>query len=689
MLVPFATHFRFRVMMAVLVPLVIILTLAALVQFRQHRALVVSNLEQFSVGIGSAVEATLTRSMLNQDHGALEKVAQDLAAGGSIRNLMILDKQGIVRVASQTSQLGAHLALTDPTCQICHQSALPLASKSVVFTAADGTRVFRNVTPIRNEIACQGCHGAAAALNGVLIVDLPYDLADAQLWSDLAQNLGLALGGIALVALAMYVSLSRVVIAPLERFRHAIAHYAHGDFAARVPVVGSDELGVLARTVNEMATGLEEKVALQQQVQQTAHELQTKSERLSALYRVALESSRSLNLDQVMRAGLENALAVSGMDAGEIHLSAGARDLRLRASIGAPPEFLAAEAVIARGECVCGRVALTGRTDLLDDLGKHPRVTRLACLKHGYRAIVAVPLRAHGETLGVLTLHSRVPRAFSLEDNALLSAIGEQLGVAVDNAQLYAEMESRVQDLSRQVEHLAVLDERERIAREMHDGFAQTLGVLNLKLGMAQLETGQTPTLKHTLSEIRSIVDEAYEDVRQAINDLRLPLPGDKRLARVIAEYAENFALRYGLVTHVTTEPDAEPFDCDPAVRGQVMRIVQETLANVRKHSRATEVRVELTCGVGQLHIAISDNGRGFDPAAQTRARDRFGLAIMRERAAGFGGTLTVESHPGRGTRVTLTVPMALSENIISPPARPAALELELNDGESARLARG
>jgi two-component system nitrate/nitrite sensor histidine kinase NarX len=655
--VPFGSSLRARVMIGVLVPLIVVLGFAAYVQFAGHRDLMLENLEQVSVSVGDGVEASLRHGMLTRDNAMLAEVAQNLAARSSIRNLMILDKEGNVRIASRASDLGTRLPLSDSTCQVCHQSTLYDSSRSIVLTLADGSRVFRNVTPIRNQVECQGCHGSTARLNGILVVDLPYESVDAHLWADLRQNILLALAAIVLVAVAIYVSLSRIVISKLERFGEALMRYARGDFSARVPVAGDDEIGNLARTMNAMAQGLGEKAQLEREVRSTAEELELKSARLGALYRVALESSRSLDLDQVMRAGLENALAVMEMHAGEIHLvEPPPHHLRLRASVGTPPDFAREEELICKGECFCGSIVGSRQTSVISDLDPDKRVTRLACRRHGFRAVAAVPLKARGQALGVLTLHNRMPREFSEDELALLSALGDQLGVAIENAQLYTEMESRVQELSRQLQHLAVLKERVRLGREMHDGFAQALSVLNLKLQMAQ--GGNNGPVANTLAEMREIVDATYEDVRQAISDLRMPLTPDASIVATLSDYAQNFALRYNLQAQIKVAPEAAEARCSPDVLIQVIRITQEALANVRKHAHAEHLEVRFVRIDGRLKIQIRDDGHGFVPTTTAPAPGHYGLSIMRERAASYNGELEVHSQPGAGTTISLTVPV-------------------------------
>ncbi|MBI4671214.1 MAG: GAF domain-containing protein [Chloroflexi bacterium] len=658
--VPFRSSVRVRVVLGVTILLILILGLGAQFQYTVHRETMLANLEATSTWIGESVERTLTRAMLSRDRAQLEQVAQDLAVGDTIRNAMILNHKGVVRIAARSAELDSSIPATDPTCLNCHRSNDRTSSQSFVFTTPDGARVFRNVTPILNRAACQSCHDTAERVNGILVIDLPIEALEAHLRADLEQNLVIAAVTIVLIAMIILLLLDHIVLAKLDDFRAALLRYARGDFAARVPVTARDEIGNLARAVNHMAQGLEEKEKLEQEVQRTARQLERESASLGALYRVALESSRSLNVDDVLRAGLENARAAAAMASGEIYLTEPAtHTLRLRAAVGAPSDFLPVAELLCQGECLCGTVVAQAKPSVANDLRLGPSGTCGPCRLFGFRAAAAIPLCARGRTLGVIFLHDTSPREFSADDRALLNALGDQLGVAIDNALLYTEMESRVQALSRQVQHLAVLEERDRLAREMHDGFAQTLALLHLKLSVAQAASRTTGEFANALAEVRGIVDQTFEEARQLIGDLRTPLPQPTNFVGSLSEYVNTFALRYNLQAEVCADADAMHTCCSPDVEIQVMRIVQETMANVRKHARAAHVRVEFARQNGTLNIQIQDDGQGFDPAAIARTTGHFGLAIMRERAASFGGELHIRGEPGVGTTIQLRVPVA------------------------------
>lgn len=657
--VPFWSGLRVRVVLGIAVPLLIILGLAAQLQYTRQRELVLANMQEISASVGESVDTALTRAMLGRDRAQLNQVAQDLAARSSIRNALILDHKGIVRVATNPPDLETAIPINDPACATCHAPHGKETSRNFIATVADGSRVFRTVTPILNQAACQTCHGTGATINGILIIDLALEPIEANLQADLWQNLMLSLVTILVVALLIFFLLDRMVLTRLERFRWALTRYARGDFAARVPVAGSDEIGTLAGTMNAMAEGLEEKAKLEQEVERASKKLAHESLTLSALYRVALESSRSLNLTDVMQAGLKNSLAAIEMQSGEIRLlEPDTKRLQLRAWTGGAPEIVQQSDCAYRENCLCYRVAQRGELAVRQFPGSESDDTCPVCRAPGPHTAAFVPLRAHGRILGVMALHHSGARDVSSDDIALLNTLGDQLGIAIDNAQLYAEMESRVDELSRQVQHLAVLEERDRLAREMHDGFAQALALLHLKLSAASGTGVNNGQVESALQEMREIVDRTFEDVRQAIGDLRTPLPPASSFVNSLADYVQTFALRYNLQAQVIADPTALQAHCTPDVEIQVMRIVQETMANVRKHAAAEHIRVEFARHDSTLNIRMQDDGQGFDPAATARTTGHFGLAIMRERAASFGGALNIKGDLGIGTTIELCVPL-------------------------------
>jgi signal transduction histidine kinase len=227
---------------------------------------------------------------------------------------------------------------------------------------------------------------------------------------------------------------------------------------------------------------------------------------------------------------------------------------------------------------------------------------------------------------------------------------------------IQAEIESHVDALRRANDELrrlgeveaasAALAERARLAREIHDGLAQDLWSAKLRLGQVATAPELAEGTRRQAGEVLAAVDAALADARQAVAALRIDPSGGQGLRQVMRRYLDDFGDRYALRVDFTTE--GEPPELSPRAEAELLRIVQEALNNVRKHADAAVVRVTAAGGDDGYRITVFDNGRGFDPASVPA--DRFGLAGMRERASLIGADLRIESQPGDGTRVMVSL---------------------------------
>jgi signal transduction histidine kinase len=233
-----------------------------------------------------------------------------------------------------------------------------------------------------------------------------------------------------------------------------------------------------------------------------------------------------------------------------------------------------------------------------------------------------------------------------MPEPALLAAIAEALSVAIANRRLTAE-----------AGRLAILEERDRIARELHDGLAQLLASITLQSerARASLADGNTHAARVAVDRIEQASAAAYTDVREAIVGLRTGAESDFPAA--LRETADGFSDMTSIA--VSVDADLIPGTLPPMAELQFLRVVQESLANIRKHARAAHVWITAAHPAsGDLLLTIRDDGVGFDPDHVPRGgRQHFGLLIMRERVESFGGTLTIIASPGGGTTITVTVP--------------------------------
>jgi two-component system nitrate/nitrite sensor histidine kinase NarX len=259
---------------------------------------------------------------------------------------------------------------------------------------------------------------------------------------------------------------------------------------------------------------------------------------------------------------------------------------------------------------------------------------------------VSEDLIAGGQTLGEICVSSATAREFDEEERRLLRAMADLAAIAVQK--------SRLMERGRQA---AVLEERERLAREMHDSLAQVLGYLHLKSegALTAADSGKTDVVRRDLAEISSVSHEAYADVREAILGLRETVSQRRGFVDALRVYTTKFSQMAGIPTQLEMR-GSETLMLAPEAEVQLMRVIQEALTNVRKHAGAKKACVSLEQGE-VLRITIEDDGKGFDPAQQNGDEDHFGLYTMRERVERVGGRIAIDSDPGRGTRVCVTFP--------------------------------
>ena len=265
---------------------------------------------------------------------------------------------------------------------------------------------------------------------------------------------------------------------------------------------------------------------------------------------------------------------------------------------------------------------------------------------------LAAPLQRGGSTIGVLAVGSASQRTYGVDDLETLSSLANQAAIAIENDRLQRELRG-----------LAISAERERIAREMHDGLAQVLGYVNAKSQAVEslLADSRVPDARAQMAELASAARSMYVDVREAILGLSTPL-GEGSLSEALAAYTHRFSEASKLAVSVESSAGHLGEDLRPEVVANVMRIVQEALTNVRKHAVAQRVVIRLaTEPGGGLAITVEDDGRGFDPAGDPAPSDwpHFGRETIRQRASEIGASATWDSAPGRGTRLHLVVPVA------------------------------
>jgi two-component system nitrate/nitrite sensor histidine kinase NarX len=257
----------------------------------------------------------------------------------------------------------------------------------------------------------------------------------------------------------------------------------------------------------------------------------------------------------------------------------------------------------------------------------------------GMRSFVLFPIQVAGDTFGLSLLGFTEPHVFTEEERRVFLALVQRASLAIENAQLY----ERAQEL-------AAVEERQRLARELHDAVTQTLFSASLiSEALPDLWKSDPDQGQQLLQTLRQLSRGALAEMRTLLMELRPAALADADLKDLMRQLAQAVTGREGIPVTVTVE---EPGDLPPDVRVALYRIAQEALNNVVKHAEANAAHVRLRSPPGQVELQISDDGRGFDP--QSVPSDCLGLGIMHERAAAIGARLEIESEPGQGTQISV-----------------------------------
>jgi two-component system nitrate/nitrite sensor histidine kinase NarX len=270
----------------------------------------------------------------------------------------------------------------------------------------------------------------------------------------------------------------------------------------------------------------------------------------------------------------------------------------------------------------------------------------------GFSSLLAVPLQPpEGAVLGAVLVGNRRPKNFTRRHLMLLRTLAGQLALIIQNENLMTELEYK-----------AMMQERTRLAREIHDGLAQTLGFLKLQSAQMKnsLAQGDISRLQQSLDSSYQTLTEAYNDARQAIDSLRIH-PAEEGMVAWLEQTLVEFQENHDFVVELSVEECGA--DLPPEVQAQLIRIVQEALNNVRKHARASRACVRCYINGRDLFLEVQDDGRGFTPE-DVPSSSRYGLQGMRERAELIGGEFQVISCSQEGTTVRVRLPMVVGEQI-------------------------
>jgi signal transduction histidine kinase len=364
---------------------------------------------------------------------------------------------------------------------------------------------------------------------------------------------------------------------------------------------------------------------------------------IQGLYRADEALHASLKLDEVLQALVDVATDLLGADKTAVMVWDAAHErLEARAGRGFSPATLA-RMVHGPGEGVTWRVAESGQPIVVDDVRQDPRVARHLSDPEGIRSFLQVPITVGGEVFGVFGVNHCQLHTFTQDEQRVLLALAQRAALAIENARLYEQAQGK-----------AALEERERLARELHDSVTQALYGASLYAEAASraVADGEAEPAAANLQDLRDTIQEALGEMRLLLFELRPPLLQEHGLAGALRSRLQAVEARAGLVTEFESRSSER---LAPETEQELFRIAQEALNNVLKHAHATRVSVRLDVAVERIALEIVDNGLGFEPSLG--GGGGFGLAGIRERAQRLGGMVQIDSAPGAGTRVRVELP--------------------------------
>jgi PAS domain S-box-containing protein len=419
------------------------------------------------------------------------------------------------------------------------------------------------------------------------------------------------------------------------------------------PDAFTQEYEAIAQQVADQLTIAIQQARLHEQVQSHADDLERRvagrTRELAVLYEVATMASQSLDLEATLSRALERVLSAIGNDEGTIHLldeadgTSGEEVLCLSVQRGVHPDIVARITSLPPDQDPWGWVIAHDEPLVVPDVASDPLTGILSGMAPC--SYVGVPMRAGGQVVGVLSTFGQVGRPqLTLEELSLLTSIADEMGVCVESA--------RLRGLAQEA---AVLEERTRLARELHDSVTQLLYSINLfaKSGRNAYRLGDADELDHCLAELGETAQQAFKEMRLLVYELRPPILEQEGLVGALQRRLDAVEGRADVITQLLT---SERVECPRAVEKELYHIASEALNNALKHAAASSVSVRIDVDGERLELEVVDDGKGF-ALQDVEGKGGLGIVGMRERAAKLGGILTVISAPGQGTTVGVAVP--------------------------------
>lgn len=474
---------------------------------------------------------------------------------------------------------------------------------------------------------------------------------EAEALQSITATLGVNLGIIVIsVLLAVGASwmIARTIASPLVDLVNTAKQIAAGDLHRVAHIGRPDEISELAEAFNSMTTQLRDFIStLEQRVRDRTQVLRQRAVQLETSAKVSQEVTSILEIDDLLSRVVELIREAFGYYHVNIFLvNDEARQLILRASSGhRAPENVA---LVMNSPSANSEAARNNQAIVINDVAQDARYLPDAHLPDT-RSEAVVPMRVGSRVIGTVDVNSSSAGSFTSEDVLVLQSLADQIAIAIENARLYE-----------QSREMAVLEERHRLARELHDSVKQSLFSIDLHAKAIATYAKHNPVQaeKH-IRHLRHITHSALQEMRALIFDLRPALLERDGLAQALRQHVD-FLQHANNVDIVLTVSNGRRLPL--LVDQQLYRIAQEALSNAIKHAGAQRIDVSLSAGSEQVELSIKDDGCGFELDELAADQRTLGLIGMRERAGLLNGNLVIHSHRGEGCEIQIRVPVSASD---------------------------
>lgn len=442
-----------------------------------------------------------------------------------------------------------------------------------------------------------------------------------------------------------YLLIRQRVLRPLSALTNAAQQIEKGDLNTRLDIPGEDEIGQLSRSFDQMRAAVQGyQTGLETSIKERTAEIVT-------AFEFSQEIVSQLNLDHLIQSVVDRSrtlmradgasLCLLTPDGGSVELASTTNHKQAVKKLVQPIGDNLPDVVVASNRTISSQVSSFG-CSFLQHIPDHQ------CL--------SAPLHVGEQVIGAICVVRSKDQPFEEEESRAFSLLANSAAIAILNAR-YAEQARQL------AQRAAALSERERLASELHDNLAQTLNLVNFKIGQIQamLSDSMSETAQTEIKQVQTNVESAIEEVRLVVSEMASPANTyEEELLPQLERSVEEFEQATGIVVGVTGVESAHT-RLTALAQKQLLMIISEALTNIQRHAEAENVSLHFCADQDSLHVTIEDDGKGFQPE-MIKGNHHLGLRIMRTRAERSGGTVDIVSSLGKGTRVNACFPLGEGE---------------------------